>query len=122
MGIFRKVRAIISSAKEFIYADEDVQKLSESRLEICRSCVLRQVIDDVEICSKAVSITTKVKVKDKETGLESKVDRVVTGCGCSLKLKSVKVKNNCPLGKWIKPIIDIKNDSKELRHRGEQTT
>jgi len=110
MGVFRKIKAIVNSAKEYVYADEDVQKLSESRLEICRTCVLREVIDGAEICSKAVSITTKVKIKDKETGAESEIDKVITGCGCLLKLKSIKVRNNCPLGKWIKPIIEVKKD------------
>ncbi len=114
MGVFRTVRAIIDSAKKYVYADEDVLKLSESRLEVCRTCVMREVIDGVDICSKSISVTVKSKVKDKETGLESEVERVITGCGCSLKLKSAKVKNSCPLGKWIKPIINIKKDETEL--------
>jgi hypothetical protein len=68
----------------FMELDSDLKAQSQSRLEICNGCDMR----NWGTCS------TQREGRHVVTG------EMVRGCGCRLAAKALSPKSSCPLGKW----------------------
>jgi len=64
--------------------EEDIEKMSIERLEVCNKCLLRSGV----MCS-----TTK-------SGKNLRTGQITTGCGCVLIAKTKVKEAMCPLNKW----------------------
>jgi hypothetical protein len=73
--------------------NEDVEKVYEARMEICRGCGLY----DESGSGCALPGSQPCCNKDKSELVDGKETK---GCGCSLSLKGRSLSSWCPLNKW----------------------
>lgn len=87
---------IIEGIKNNIFRREDVEKIAEERLNICKNC-------DLYTVSNGCMIPGTQPCCNKDLG----------GCGCSLELKTRSLSSACPLEtpKWKAVLSEEEEDT-----------
>ncbi|MFT3908322.1 MAG: hypothetical protein QM737_02765 [Ferruginibacter sp.] len=74
--MIKKAKEIITGWKNVVFTDEEIEKLSAERMEVCNACPFKQFSEilKMEICGE---------------------------CLCPLKAKTRSPLSNCPKKKWL---------------------
>lgn len=110
MSIWGTIRAVYTGARNMVYKQEDVERMSEQRLEICRQCPLYTSINDLQGGEGNNSLKHEYCDPKKTTEIVKRGNPVtIRGCGCNLSVKTRNPTDTCPAGKWRSVGIDIDN-------------